>query len=136
MTPALGIMLGANDAVSYPPATFQANLQAMVTALRAEPAIAALNGGTGVDILLGIQPDPTGYETILSGYTWPEYVAAIRAVAAANANCRVVADFDFEIAGPSADTDGLYNTTTTPGHWNDLGAALAGTAAASMLNAG
>jgi len=128
-------MLGANDAVSYPPATFQTNLQAFITALRAETTIAALNNSTGVDILLGIQPDPTGYETIFSGATWLQYVTAIRAIAAANSNCAVVADFYSRVNGPNTDTRGLYNTTSAPGHWNDTGAALAGASVAHSLGA-
>lgn len=134
VVPAIGIMLGANDATTYTASQFQANLQNFITALRADTSIAALNNSTGVDILLGIEPDPTGTQTITDAGGWPAYVAASRAIAVANAHTAVF-DFGYRLAGPATDIDGLYNTTTAPDHWNDAGAALAGAAGAALLGA-
>lgn len=115
---ALAICLLNNDAVRVNAATFQADLQAFVTALRSNAILSQT-----LPLILILQQSV--FTPVVDPGGWPAYVAAFRAVAAANANTLVV-DWNFRVPDLASDFEGgiLYNDVDD--HPTDLGHALMG----------
>lgn len=126
---AFAVMLGVNDAQSTggneTAAQFQSNLAAFVADIRAD-AIGMTK--TPVILIAGYEPN----ETTVDAGGWAAYVAAMRAVAAADTVGAAVIDLNYRMPSVASawDNGALYADTWHPA---DLGCALIGEIAAAAV---